>query len=126
MGFALVPLLFTCCPLFLASSACLSLVRRHKTERPRLSAILATRIVFAIAGYAAFVFLRYSLKSLPYLPPWKDPQTLSLALLFFTAPVGFELTMVAAAQGASKWIVLQLIAASALLFLVGLLECISV
>jgi hypothetical protein len=49
-----------------------------------------------------------------------------LALLFLTAPIGIIVTIVAAAQGAQKWLIAALAIALATLSLVGLLESISV
>ncbi|GGA60767.1 hypothetical protein GCM10011507_10380 [Edaphobacter acidisoli] len=79
-----------------------------------------------VSGYAAYTFLYYSLKPPLNLPPWKDPETLDLGLLFLLGPIGIILTVIAAARGASKSVVVPLIVASAILFLVGLLEGMSV
>ena len=66
------------------------------------------------------------MKPSPYLPPWKDPETLDLALLFLLAPLGIVSTVVAGLRGASKWVVVPLVVALVVLFLVGLLEGVSV
>jgi hypothetical protein len=79
-----------------------------------------------ITAYAAYIFLRYTVKPSPYLPPWKDPETLDLALLFFLAPIGLVATVIAGLRGASRWVVVPLVAALLVLFLVGLLEAASV
>jgi hypothetical protein len=86
----------------------------------------ALGIASANAAYAAFVYLYYSLKPSPWLPPWRDSETLDLALLFFTAPIGIIVTIVAAAKGAQKWLIAALVIALAMLSLVGVLEAISV
>ena len=126
MSLPLVPLLLTCGPLVLASLSCASLFRMRLTGPLRPSALWAVGSVMLFAAYAAYTFLHYSLKPPLNLPPWRDPETLDLALLFFLAPVGFVLTVIAGVRGASKWVVVPLIAASMILFLIGLLEAISV
>jgi hypothetical protein len=80
-----------------------------------------------ITVYAAYTFVHYTLKPAPNSPPpWQDPETLDLAMLFFLAPVGFIFAVIAGQRGASKWVVAPLIAALLILFAVGLLEGISV
>jgi hypothetical protein len=80
-----------------------------------------------IAVYAAYTFVHYTLKPpLGSPPPWQDPETLDLAMLFFLAPVGLIFTVIAGKRGASKWVVGPLVVALLILFVVGLLEGASV
>jgi len=76
--------------------------------------------------YAAWVFVYYQLHPLPYLPPWKDPLTLDLGLLFLMAPVGMIIGLIALARGAPKWLTIVLEIISLPLFLTGLLAGVSV
>jgi hypothetical protein len=121
-----IPLLLTCGPLVVLVCAWARLCIRRRLGWPKPVAIAALSIASANAAYAAFVYLYYSLKPSLWLPPWKDPETLDLALLFLTAPIGIIVTIVAAAQGAQKWLIAALAIALATLSLVGLLESISV
>lgn len=79
-----------------------------------------------ITVYAAYIFVYYTMKPSPDLPPWKDPETLDLALLFLLAPIGLVSTVIAGVRGVSKWTVVPLVAALLVLFFVGLLEGASV
>jgi hypothetical protein len=92
----------------------------------RRSALWAVSIVTANSAYAAVIYLYYSLKPPSALPPWKDPETLYLALLFLTVPVGIVLSMVAGCRGAAKWLVVSLLAVSLVLWFVGAIEGISI
>jgi hypothetical protein len=47
-------------------------------------------------------------------------------MLFFTAPVGIILSVVAGARGAAKWLVALLLIASLILLHVGVIESLSV
>jgi fatty acid desaturase len=58
--------------------------------------------------------------------PWKDPETLDLALFGLFAPLGLVTAFVAAVRGASKWVVLPLLVALSILTLVGFMEALSV
>ena len=78
------------------------------------------------SGLAAFIYIHYTLNPPPNLPPWKDPETLDLGLLFLLGPAGFILALNAGQRGASRWVVVPLLAASSVLFLLGLLEGASV
>jgi hypothetical protein len=99
---------------------------REKQSRPLSGfTIWAVCIVVANAAYAAFTFLRYSLWP-SNLPPWKDPETLDLALLFLTAPFGIIICVLAALRGASMRLIGMLLIASLILLFVGLMEVISV
>jgi len=66
------------------------------------------------------------LKPPSHLPPWKDPETLDLALFGLFAPLGLVTAFVAAVRGASKWVVLPLLVALSILTLVGFMEAMSV
>ena len=88
--------------------------------------MVALSIVSANAVYAAVTFLYYTFKPSPDLPPWKDPETLDLALLFLTAPIGIIASVVAAVRVGPKWLIVILITASAILMLVGMMEGVSV
>ncbi|HEY4358776.1 MAG TPA: hypothetical protein VGN16_23715 [Acidobacteriaceae bacterium] len=126
MQLPLVPLLLTCSPFVLASWSCASLFRQRRSGRRQAFTLWAVGAVMLFAGYSACVFHYYSLKPTAYLPPWEDPETLYLALLFLLGPLGFVLTVIAGVRGASKWTVIPLLAASMILFLAGVLEGISV
>ena len=126
MALPLIPLLLTCGPLVLTVCVWARLYTRRRFGWPKPVAMVALGVATANAAYAAFVYLYYSLKPNPSLPPWKDPETLDLALLFLTAPIGIIVTIVAAAKGAQKWLITALLVALATLSLVGMLEGISV
>jgi hypothetical protein len=126
MGLRLIPVLLTCGPLVLTVCVWARLYTRRRFGWPKPVVLAALGIASANAAYAAFVYLYYSLKPSQPLPPWKDPETLDLALLFLTAPIGIIVTIVAAAKGAQKWLIVALIIALVTLSLVGMLEGISV
>lgn len=97
----------------------------NRKTRPRLPQpiqIVALSIVSANAVYAAVTFLYYTFKPSPSLPPWKDPETLDLAMLFLTAPIGIIVSIVAAVRAGPRWLIAILITASAILTLVGMME----
>jgi peptidoglycan biosynthesis protein MviN/MurJ (putative lipid II flippase) len=126
MSLRTIPLLLTCGPLALTVFAGAIIVWKIRPRWPRPVQIAALSIVSANAAYAAATFLYYTLKPTPDLPPWKDPETLNLGLLFLTAPIGIIVSFVAAVRGAPKWPMAILIAASAILMLVGIMEAASV
>jgi hypothetical protein len=126
MPLKLIPLLLTSGPLVLTVCAWARLYTQRRLGWPKPVAMAALGIASANATYAAFVYLYYSLKPSPWLPPWKDPETLDLGLLFLTAPTGIIVTIIAAARGAQKWLIVTLIIALATLSFVGLLEGSSV
>lgn len=121
-----VPLLLTCGPLVLTVIAWAVLVWKSRPRWPRPIQLVALSVVSANALYASITFLYYTFKPSPDLPPWKDPETLDLALLFLTAPVGIIVSIVAAVRTGPKWLIALLITASAILTLVGLMEGVSV
>jgi hypothetical protein len=127
MQIDIVPLTLTCSPLLLAAFSCAMLLRLLQSgRRPRPSSLIAIGGNLLIAGYAACIFFRYSMVPPLHLPAWKDPETLDLGLLFLLAPAGFGLAIHAGVRGGSKWVVIPLIVGSVILFLVGLLEGVSV
>jgi hypothetical protein len=77
--------------------------------------------------FAAFTFIYYRLKPpASPLPPWHDPLTLNLALLFLLAPVAIILGIVAAVKAQPGWLIYVVEIASVPLFWIGLLACSSV
>jgi hypothetical protein len=125
MALPIVPLLLTCAPLVLARFAGWRLWREKQSRPLGGFTIWAVCIVIANAVYAAFTFLSYSLWP-SNLPPWNDPGTLHLALLFLTAPFGIIVCVLAALRGAAMRLIGALLIASLILSFVGLMECISV
>jgi hypothetical protein len=126
MRLLIVPLVLTCGPALLSTFA---LVRTLKDYRGgRIGPFPACAVVGAwlVTAYAAYVFLRYTVKPSPDLPPWKDPETLELGLLFLLAPLGLISTIAAGVRGSSRWVVVPLVVAMLVLFLVGVLEGASV
>jgi hypothetical protein len=126
MQLPLVPLLLSCGPAVLSTFAFLRTLKEYGTGQIRAFPLWAVGGAWLVTAYAAYVFLRYSLKPSPFLPPWKDPETLDLAMLFFLAPIGLVATALAGRRGASRWVVGPLVAALLILFYVGLLEGASV
>ena len=127
MQFFLVPTLLTCGPAVLSAFASVRALREYRSSRIRRSVLWAVGSGVLITAYAAYTFVHYTLKPPPNSPPpWQDPETLDLAMLFFLAPVGLIFTVVAGARGASKWVVAPLIVALLVLFFVGLIAGVSV
>jgi hypothetical protein len=127
MPFFLVPTLLTCGPAALSALAFVRALKEHRSARIQRSALWAVGGVVLITAYAAYTFVHYTLKPPPDSPPpWQDPETLDLAMLFFLAPVGLIFAVIAGVRGASKRVVAPLIVALLVLFLVGLLEGASV
>jgi len=100
--------------------------KEFKSGKVATSVLWTVGCVFLITAYAAYAFLRYTGRPHPYLPPWKDSATLGLAPLFFVAPVGMALSVFAGIGGASRRVVVPLLLAMLSLFLVGVLEGMSV
>lgn len=121
-----LPLLLTCGPFLLATFALARTVMGYKGDQLRPLALWSVGLAWLVSAYGAYIFLYYTLKPSPDLPPWKDPETLDLGLLFLLAPVGLVATVVAGLRGASRWAVIPLVAALLVLFFVGLLEGASV
>jgi hypothetical protein len=126
MRLLLVPLLLSCGPAILSTLALLRTLKEYRSGQLRAFPLWVVGGAWLITAYAAFIFLRYTVKPSPYLPPWKDPETLDLALLSFLAPIGLVATVIAGLRGASRWVVVPLVAALLVLFLVGLLEAASI
>jgi hypothetical protein len=118
MTVRLIPYLFTCGPFLLALAAWTKLCRAPRWPKP--IALGALCVVTANAILAAGVFLYYDFKPSP-LPPWQNPQTLTLSLLFLLAPIGMIVGLVAAFQGAPKWLICVVEIASVPLLLVGVM-----
>ena len=121
-----IPCLFTCGPLVLALAAWVKLFRTRQRGWPRPIAMAALSTVSANALFAACVYLYYSFRPSPALPPWEDTETLDLAMLFLLAPIGIVISLTAAARGSQRWLIGILGVASMLLLLVGALECSAV
>lgn len=122
----LVGLVLACGPLVLALFSCVSLLRMSGRGGLESSSLCATGAVTISSGYAAYIFLRYSLGPPLNLPVWKDPEILHLAMCFFLGPIGFILSAIAGGRGAPRRVVLPLMVASVVLFLVGLLATAAV
>lgn len=126
MKLPIVPLLLTCGPTVLSTFALLRSLRDYKSLKIGALPLTMVSGAWLIAAYATYVFIRYTVEPSPYLPPWKDPETLDFGLLFLLAPLGFVFTMISKLRGASKSAVLSLAVAMLVLFIVGLLEGASV
>jgi hypothetical protein len=121
-----VPLLLTCGPAVLSTFALLKSLRDYKRGEIRTIPLGMIFGAWLITAYAAYIFVLYTVRPSPNLPPWKDPETLDLGLLFLLAPLGFVFTILARLRGASKWVVVPLAVGLLVLFVVGLLEGASV
>jgi hypothetical protein len=114
----LVRYLLTCVPLVLALTAWTKLYRAQQWPRP--IALIALGIVSANATLAAGTLLYYDLRPSP-LPPWQNPQTLTLGFLILLAPVGMIVGFFAALRGTPAWLIGIVEIASVLLLAVGFL-----
>ena len=126
MRLLLVPLLLVCGPAALSTFALVRVLNEYRSGQLRAFPLWLVGGAWLISAYAALIFLRYTVKPSPYLPPWKDPETLDLALLFLLAPLGLIAGVIAGLRGASRWVVIPLVAALVVLSLVGFLEVASV
>jgi|HubBroStandDraft_1064217.scaffolds.fasta_scaffold435559_2 hypothetical protein len=126
MRFPFVPLLLSCGPAVLSTLALLKTLKEYRSGQIRAFPLWAVGGAWLVTAYAAYIFLCYSLKPSPFLPPWKDPETLGLAMLFFLAPIGIVAAALAGRRGASRWVVVPLVAALLILFYGGLVEGASV
>lgn len=123
----LVPTLLTCGPWLLSTAALVETFARQRNDQAKRSAVWMVGIAWLVSAYAAYVFVRYTFHPPPGSPPpWKDPETLDLAMLFLLAPIGLAFTIAAGLKGASRWTVMALVVALIVLFVVGLMEGISV
>lgn len=85
-------------------------------------ALLALSIASVNAALACGTFLYYELRpSRIFLPPWQDPETLQLGLLFLFSPVAMILGIIAGARGAPKWLIAVVEIVSLPLFIVGII-----
>jgi hypothetical protein len=126
MRLLIVPLLLTCGPAVLSTFALVRTLRDYRRGQLRAVPLCAVGIAWSVTAYAGCIFLYYTVRASPDLPPWKDPETLDLGLLFLLAPFGIVSAVIAGVRGASRWSVISLVAALLLLFVEGLLEAGSV
>jgi hypothetical protein len=115
----LIPCLLTCGPLLLTLGAWIKLYLTRRAQWPRLIALVSLGIATVSATLAAGTFLYYEFRPPSELPPWKDPETLNLALLALLAPIGMILGLVAGIRGAPKWLICIVEIASLPLLVVG-------
>jgi hypothetical protein len=99
----LLPYLLTCGLFVLTLAAWIKMIRVRPAPSPLTWAALA--LVSANAALGAGTYLWYGFRP-THLPPWKDPGTLTLAILFFTAPIGMIVGLIAAARRAPPWLVI--------------------
>jgi hypothetical protein len=118
MTLRLIPYLFTCGPFVLALAAWTKLYWVQQWPRP--IALVALGILSANAALAASTYLYYGFKPSP-LPPWQNPETLHLGLLFLLAPIGMIVGFVAAVRGAPKWLICIVEIASVPLLVIGVM-----
>jgi len=118
MAVRLIPYLLTCGPFALALAAWTRLYWARQLPRP--IALIALGTVSANAALAAGTFLYYDFRPSP-LPPWQNPQILTLGLLFLLAPIGMIIGFVAAVRGAPKWLTCIVEIASVPLLVVGVM-----
>jgi hypothetical protein len=127
LGDLLVPALLTCGPALFATAALWETTLRRKEQLSGAASVWTVGSVWLITVYAAYVFIRYTLfppAGSP--PPWTDPETLDLAMLFLLAPIGMAAAIAAGKSGASRRTVIALIASLFVLFAVGCMEGMSV
>lgn len=127
MSELLVPTLLTCGPWLLSSTALAETFVRYRKGQLQPSVAWLVAGAWLVSAYGAYVFVRYT--AVPPAgspPPWKDPETLDLAMLIFLAPIGMGLTRAARVRGASRWTVVALLVSQIVLFAVGMMEGISV
>jgi len=122
----LMPILLTCGPFAFSTFSLIDGIRSYQKGRLGLLPLFAIGCAWLVAAYSAGVFLYYTFRPGPFLPPWKDPKTLDLGLLFLLAPIGIAATVFAGQRGASRWVILTLLGAMLVLLFVGLLAAASV
>jgi hypothetical protein len=123
----LVLYMLTCGPLVLTLAAWTKLYWVRQRQWPDAFALLAFAIVSANTVFAAGTFLYYQFRPTPtFLPPWRDPQILTLGLLLLLAPIGMILGVVAGAHGAPKWLIWVIEIASLPLLVVGFMAGVAV
>jgi hypothetical protein len=115
-----------CGPALLMLATWFTVLIRIRRENPTLLGVIALAVATANAALAAGIVLHYEAGPEPYLPPWKNPEILNLAMLFFLAPVGIGLAMWARSRGAPKWLAWTVGLGSLPLLLIGGLAGVSV
>ena len=118
--------LFIFGPLLLILAAWIKLYMARKKSRPSAVALTALIMASANAAFAVWNFLHYNFKPGPYLPPWKDPETLNFGLLFLMAPIGMIAAFIAALRGTPGWMIWMVEISSLLLLIVGFFAAVSV
>ncbi len=119
--------ILTCGPFVLVLFAWTKLYLARQRQWPRPMALAALGIVSANAAFSAGTFLYYQARpSTIFLPPWKDPEILTLGWLFLLAPIGMVLGVIAGVQGAPKWLFWIVEIASLPLLVAGSMACMAV
>jgi hypothetical protein len=108
-------------PFILVLGAWIKIYWGPRQQRPRAISLVALGVTSANALLAVGEFLRLWLRPHSNLPPWQDPQILSLAMLILLAPIGVIVALLAIPRGAPRWLVGVVAIASALLVAVGFL-----
>lgn len=122
----LIGYLLTCGPFVLIFAAWVRVYRARQQAWPRPIALAALGITTANAALAAGEYLRLQFRTAVWLPTWKDPQILTLGMLFFLAPIGTIVGFLALARGAPKWLVCVVEIASLPLLVIGFFAAVSV
>jgi hypothetical protein len=114
--------MLTCGPFVLTLCAWTKLYWGRERQWPDAVALVPLGVVSANAALAVGTFLYYLFRPSPsWLPPWEDPQILTLGLLFFLAPIGIILGIIAGVRGNPKWLICIVEIASVPLLVVGLM-----
>jgi len=122
----LIGYLLTCGPFVLTFAAWIRVYRARQQAWPRPIALAALGITTANAALGASEYLRLQFRTAVWLPPWEDPQILSLGMLFLLAPIGMIVGLIAGARGAPKWLICIVEIASVPLLVVGLMASATV
>jgi hypothetical protein len=113
--------ILTCSPSVLIFAAWVKVYWAREWKWRNAFGLIALSIVTVNAIYGAGTLLYYESRPPSHLPPWNDPETLGLGLLFLLAPFGMILGGVAACTGAPKWLAWVVEIASLPLLAVGLM-----
>ena len=116
----LIPHMFSCELLAITIAAWARLYQRRQGPQHALG-LVAFGMVTANAVFAAATFLFYQFRPPSHLPPWQEPEILSLGFLFLLAPIGMILGIVAGVREASMWMICVVEIAWLPLFAVGLM-----